>query len=59
LQKKKWTGTYKKEFNVVIDEVEPFDLFYRKKVIFGFKSEIYCFYKANKLNYFFESIALH
>ena len=30
-QEKKWTGTLKKGFNVVMDEVEPFDLFYRKK----------------------------
>ena len=28
---KKWTGTLKKGFNVVMDEVELFDLFYRKK----------------------------
>ena len=30
-KKKKWTGTLEKGFNVVMDEVEPFDLFYRKK----------------------------
>jgi len=30
-REKKWTGTLKKGFNVVMDEVEPFDLFYRKK----------------------------
>ena len=38
LIKKKWTGTYKKEINVVIDEVEPFDFFIEKKWFFRFKS---------------------
>jgi len=29
--RKKWTGTLKKGFNVVMDEVEPFDFFIEKK----------------------------
>ena len=28
---KKWTGTLKKGFNVVMDEIEPFDFFIEKK----------------------------
>jgi len=28
---KKWTGTLEKGFNVVMDEVEPFDFFIEKK----------------------------
>ena len=28
---KKGSGTFKRGFNIVMDEVEPFDLFYRKK----------------------------
>ena len=30
-RRKKWTGTLEKGFNVVMDEVQLFDLFYRKK----------------------------
>ena len=30
-EKKKGSGTFKRGFNIVMDEVEPFDLFYRKK----------------------------
>ena len=33
-EEKKMDRHFEKGFNVVMDEVEPFDLFYRKKVIF-------------------------
>ena len=42
-----------------MDEVEPFDFFYRKEVIFRFKGEKGCLCRAKVWNYFFESIALH